>query len=133
MAKIYEDEYTGRRVPHPLLNLLRCISCKNWLSCGPVLVLSTGESVCGRCQRSFSNGPLRKSRHYAYEILAGQFKFPCRYWAKNCKRLLSPGEVLEHEANCSYKSFCTTLCSHPTDAFKSKRELNIREGTRNLC
>lgn len=78
MSKTLETEFNGRKVPHSILNNLRCISCSSWLSCGPVLALASGESVCGRCKRNHGNGPLRKTRHLAYEILATQFKFPCR-------------------------------------------------------
>lgn len=113
-------------IPHPVLNNLKCVRCRNWLSCGPIRLLPNGGSICGRCH--LHSGPKDQYRHFAFEALACYFKFPCKYWGNNCPEVLPFKKVLEHEKRCSYGSTCGLFCSHPSALFKAKRYLNVREG-----
>lgn len=109
-------------VPEAVLDNLRCVNCKQWLSYGPIRLLPNGGSICGRCVYV---GPKDQYRHFAFEALACYFKFPCKYWENYCKELIPFKKVPEHEEKCDYGSGCSIFCSHPSVLCKSSRKLNL--------
>lgn len=112
------------KIPDAILQELRCKHCRRWISCGPVFVLPQGSTLCGRCESI----AIKHYRHIAFEALAGYFHYPCQYYSRHCPEIFPWNVCLDHEDDCSYRSFCSVLWSHPTVMFKSERKLDETEG-----
>ncbi|XP_018324226.1 uncharacterized protein LOC108736329 isoform X2 [Agrilus planipennis] len=118
------------KVPEPILEFLKCEVCSCWLSCGPVLVLPSFKSICGRCSNNaniLQLGPQSKLRHVTYELLASFYKFPCIYWSKHCPGYLDWDDSTKHEDNCLYGTTVIKYCAKPQLMFKQERKLNLAE------
>lgn len=116
--------YSMPKIPNAILEDLKCRHCKRWISCGPVYVVPDGSSLCGRCECI----AIKQYRHIAFEALACHFQYPCQYYPRHCPELLPWNLSLEHEEDCTYQSFCGTLCSHPSVICKKEKKLDVSEG-----
>lgn len=80
-----------------ILEQLKCTTCKNYISVGPVTRTSDGHN-CGRCPVAAND------KNALFEVLAKNCKFPCRYDINGCKVKLPFGEdVINHERECEYR------------------------------
>ncbi|CAH1987131.1 unnamed protein product [Acanthoscelides obtectus] len=75
---------------------LKCANCELYLSVPPI-TMNEGEYYCGRCN-------IQGTRIEIYEELASHILFPCVN--ETCTRLLSWGNVANHETNCPHKLIC---------------------------
>lgn len=85
-----------------LVDKLRCSLCNNYLSYCPVFLNEFGN-ICGRC---CNDGP---TRNFAYEKLAYEFMFPCRYRSNGCDEELTMPRIIDHEPICPVRTVCCTL------------------------
>lgn len=80
------------------LNQLKCSTCNNYASVGPVTRTPVGYN-CGRCSDIGSEDTCA-----FFEILAKECQFPCRYDGNGCTKKLVFGEaVVNHEKICAYR------------------------------
>lgn len=87
------------------LNLLKCATCRNYMSVPPVIQTPDGY-ICGRCPTSGGNDVTS-----LYKIFAKKCTFPCRFQQNGCKVKMKYGKcVLYHECVCVYR-----LTSCPVD------------------
>ncbi|KAJ3657629.1 hypothetical protein Zmor_009416 [Zophobas morio] len=79
---------------------LKCSVCTNYLSYFPVYISLSNDNICGRCSPKMAATDLRQNK--AYEIVAQDLEFSCRYQSEGCWEKLKPEKIPQHEANCPY-------------------------------
>lgn len=80
-----------------ILKQLKCSTCRNYISVGPVAQSSDGYN-CGRCS---ANG---NEINTFFEIFVKNSIFPCRYDVNGCSAKMAYGEeVINHEEICEYR------------------------------
>lgn len=84
-----------------ILKKIKCYYCSCILSCGPILLSTTGKNVCGRCREPKKHEETF-SRNTMYEELASSFLFPCQFNKDGCQELLKMEAVKKHEETCEY-------------------------------
>lgn len=88
-----------------VLEQLKCFTCKNYISVGPVKQTSDGYN-CGRCS---TNG---NDVTTLCEMFAKNGLFPCRFDVNGCTEKVAFGEkMVNHEKECEYR-----LTSCPIDS-----------------
>ncbi|CAH1116153.1 unnamed protein product [Phaedon cochleariae] len=107
-------------IPLSVIKDLICRQCQNFVSCGPVYVLPSSDTIlCGRCRYLAKNVYQNK----AYEALASMFLYPCCNWTNHCSRSLKWDESLQHEDQCTYSGCCSRFWLHPTTLCRRRREM----------
>lgn len=89
------------KIPEELQENLKCIICKNIISCSPVFSSKNKENVCGRCQIPKGRGAFVRNK--LFESIASLFTFQCKNSNNGCFEILRWGESLEHEKECLVK------------------------------
>lgn len=88
---------------------LNCKKCQAYLSCGPIRITTTGENICGRCNLTLEEQCIT-TRNTAYEELAAEILFPCRYRHQGCNKKFQWNAAPEHEEQCDYRVYdCPVL------------------------
>lgn len=104
-------------VKSDILEKLRCDQCRDYLSCGPVTINTSGNSICGRCY----DMDKQLQRNYAYEHLATLALFPCKYTDYGCIEKYTFQSVKSHEDNCKHKHYPCAVAKATGCDWKGRR------------
>lgn len=93
--------FNPTQIQQDILETLKCSMCDNYLSCAPIMAKPNGDSICGRCKIPDEEKHLAV-RMNAYERLASDKYFPCRYRKDGCTATLKMADIKQHEAYCEF-------------------------------
>lgn len=85
--------------PESILKDLKCINCKDILSCPPITFYPGLGNVCGRCPSNLYENPVRND---VMETMLNTYTFPCRNKEVGCRAMLKFNDVKSHENECKF-------------------------------